>query len=66
MTEEDKQNFSELPYDLRLVILKDFCYPNFLKKFSRYFLFRPYPSKGLNMRLGAQVDRNPTPERNSP
>ena len=37
VTDEDKQNFSELPFELRMVILKDFCYPNFLKKFSRYF-----------------------------
>lgn len=63
VTDQDKRNFAELPYELRLVILKDFCYPNFLKKFSRYFQFRPFPGKGIDMKSGANgADKSPNNE----
>lgn len=35
MTEEDQEKWSQVPFEIQLKILRDFCYPDFMSKFSR-------------------------------
>ena len=38
----DLKKFKKLPKTIQLMILKDFCYPDFLTKFKRLFQFKTY------------------------